>query len=265
MYEFVLQKKLIKSGASYRIKFGDKELDYSTDFKFYMTTKLGRPHYSPEVCVKVTLLNFQVTLEGLDDQMLNIIVKKEEPIKEEQKQRNIKEFFENKNKQKATEDLILKLLGSAEGNLLDDEELINTLENSKKEAEEISEKMEKLEYFRTQFNQIRNFYKEVSKRVSNLYFITLDLASIEPTYQWSLEFYINLFERGIEKSIPGKENRCKNVIDKFQILFYESLCRSLLEKDKLIYSFLIAIKILTAEKKITSNEVRFLTVGGTWI
>ena len=92
----------------------------------------------------MTLLNFQVTLEGLDDQMLNIIVKMEEPIKEEQKQRNIKEFFDNKNKQKATEDMILKLLGSAEGNLLDDEELINTLENSKKESEEISEKMEKL-------------------------------------------------------------------------------------------------------------------------
>jgi dynein heavy chain len=84
-----------------------------------MTTKLGKPHYSPEICVKVTLLNFQVTLEGLDDQMLNIVVKKEEPIKEEQKQRNIKEFFANKKKQTDTENLILKLLGSAEGNLLD--------------------------------------------------------------------------------------------------------------------------------------------------
>ncbi len=89
-----------------------------------MTTKLSKPHYSPEICVKVTLLNFQVTFEGLDDQILNIVVKMEEPVKEEQKQRNIKEFFENKNKQKATENLILKLLGSATGNLLDDEELI---------------------------------------------------------------------------------------------------------------------------------------------
>ena len=61
-FEPILQKKLIKSGASYRIKYGDKELDYSTDFRFYMTTKLAKPHYSPEICVKVTLLNFQVTL-----------------------------------------------------------------------------------------------------------------------------------------------------------------------------------------------------------
>lgn len=36
--------------------------------------------------------------------MLNIVVKIEEPIKEEQRQKNIKEFFENKNRQKNTED-----------------------------------------------------------------------------------------------------------------------------------------------------------------
>ena len=47
IFEPVLQKKLIKSGASYRLKFGDRELEYSTDFRFYMTTKLAKPHYSP--------------------------------------------------------------------------------------------------------------------------------------------------------------------------------------------------------------------------
>jgi len=50
-----------------RIKFGERLLDYNSDFRFYMTTKLARPHYSPEVCVQVTMLNFQVTQEGLED------------------------------------------------------------------------------------------------------------------------------------------------------------------------------------------------------
>jgi dynein heavy chain len=59
--------------------------------------------------------------------MLNIVVKIEEPQKEEQRQKNIKEFFENKNKQKNTEDLILKLLQESKGDLLDDEVLIETL------------------------------------------------------------------------------------------------------------------------------------------
>lgn len=39
-----------------------------------MTTKLPKPHYPPEICIKVTLLNFEVTQEGLEDQMLNIII-----------------------------------------------------------------------------------------------------------------------------------------------------------------------------------------------
>lgn len=47
-----------------------------------MTTKMARPHYPPEICVKVTLLNFQVTFEGLEDQMLNIVVQIEEPAKD---------------------------------------------------------------------------------------------------------------------------------------------------------------------------------------
>lgn len=56
------------------MKFGEKLIDYSKDFMFYMTTKHPKPHYPPEICVKVTLLNFQVTVEGLEDQMLNIVV-----------------------------------------------------------------------------------------------------------------------------------------------------------------------------------------------
>lgn len=123
--------------------------------------------------------------------------------------------------------------------------------------------MEKLEYFRVQFNTIRNLYKEVSKRVSNMYFVVLDLAMIEPTYQWSLEFYIALFERSI-KSVLGKENRSRNIIDRFQMNLYESICRSLLEKDKLIFSLLMCMKVLQSDGKISSNEVRFMMVGGTW-
>ena len=44
---------------------------------------MPRPHYTPETCVKVTLLNFMVTQEGLQDQMLNIVVELEEPVKSE--------------------------------------------------------------------------------------------------------------------------------------------------------------------------------------
>lgn len=84
---------------------------------------------------------------------------------------------------------------------------------------------------------------------------------IEPTYQWSLEFYIALFEKSIREAPQGKEHRCLNIIDKFQQLLYDSVCRSLLEKDKIIFSFLLQIKILSVEGNITPSEVRMMMVG----
>ena len=84
--------------------------------------------------------------------MLNIVVKIEEPAKEESKQRNVKEFYENKNRMKATEDLILQLLNESKGNMLEDEFLIETLNKSKIESTEITEKLKKQEYDREIFN-----------------------------------------------------------------------------------------------------------------
>lgn len=54
-------------------------------FRFYITTKLRNPHYLPEVSVKVTLINFMITPEGLEDQLLGIVVLRERPELEEEK------------------------------------------------------------------------------------------------------------------------------------------------------------------------------------
>jgi dynein heavy chain len=56
------------------IKIGEDPVEYNFDFKFFVTTKLSKPHYSPEVCVMVNIMNFSVTEDGLKDQMLNQIV-----------------------------------------------------------------------------------------------------------------------------------------------------------------------------------------------
>jgi len=67
------------------------------DFRrFYITTKLRNPHYLPEVVVKVTLLNFMITPAGLDDQLLGIVVAKEKPELEAEKNQLIIQGAANK-------------------------------------------------------------------------------------------------------------------------------------------------------------------------
>ena len=67
------------------IKLGDTVIEYNHDFRFYITTKLRNPHYLPETSVKVTLLNFMITKEGLADQLLGVVVAQERPDLEQQK------------------------------------------------------------------------------------------------------------------------------------------------------------------------------------
>ena len=94
--EPLLQKQLFKQGGVNCIRLGDSTVEYSENFRFYITTKLRNPHYLPEVSVKVTLLNFMITPEGLQDQLLGIVVSQERPDLEEQRNILIVESAENK-------------------------------------------------------------------------------------------------------------------------------------------------------------------------
>jgi dynein heavy chain len=85
----VLLKNIFKKGNTTYLQMGEKTLEYSDDFRFWMTTKLRNPHYMPEVCTKITLINFVITKEGLNDQLLGILVKMERPELEEARDRLI--------------------------------------------------------------------------------------------------------------------------------------------------------------------------------
>ena len=69
------------------IKIGDSVIPWNDSFNFFITTKLPNPHYPPEVCVKVSLLNFAITFSGLEAQILGVTVVQERPDMEEKKVR----------------------------------------------------------------------------------------------------------------------------------------------------------------------------------
>ena len=81
--------------------------------------------------MKVNLLNFMATEDGLFDQMLGVVVKAEIPDLAAKSEELVLEDAENKRQLKEIEDQILHLLAVSEGNILDDAVLIKTLAESK--------------------------------------------------------------------------------------------------------------------------------------
>ncbi|CAH8605754.1 unnamed protein product [Dicrocoelium dendriticum] len=260
----ILNKSLIKVGGTMILRLGDKEVEYNTQFRFYITTKLPNPHYTPEICSKTAVVNFAVKQQGLEAQLLGTVVRKERPELEEQKDKLVIGIAAGKRKLADLEDEILRLLNEAQGSLLDDEQLVNTLQTSKTTSTEVTEQLQIAEKTEAQIDAAREGYRPCAQRASVLFFVLNDLGRIDPMYQFALDAYIDLFNLSIDKSPrSGKlEDRILHLNDYHTYAVYRYTCRGLFERHKLLFSFQICVKILESAGKLNQEEYNFFLRGG---
>eukprot|EP00392_Amoebophrya_sp_AT5.2_P008786 g8814.t1 len=266
--EPVLAKNIISSGGSLSIKIGENTLDYNLAFNFYLTTKLSNPHYTPEVSTKTTIVNFIVVEEGLTDQMLGIVVLKEESRLERERNELVVKVAMGKNRLVELENEILRLLSEAKGSLLDDLNLIDTLQESKTISENVTEQVRVAVTTMVKIDAARENYRPCGLRAAILYFVLNDLVTVDPMYQFSLEAYEKLFIMSIEKS-ADKSGGAANVEDRVEILnayhslaLYKYACRGLFERHKLMLSLHIASKVLKSMGDFVDDEYIFFLRGG---
>lgn len=185
----ILLKQTFIQGGRTLIHLGDSDIEYDDNFRFYITTKLSNPHYLPEICIQATIVNFTVTPSGLEDQLLVDVVRLERPDLEKQRTELIIRINTDKQSLKNIEDKILKLLYQSEGNILDDEELIDTLNESKETSAIIASRLIETEATEEKISVAREKYRSVATRGSVLYFVVAQLSEIDPMYQYSLKYF----------------------------------------------------------------------------
>ncbi|RHY32696.1 hypothetical protein DYB32_002341, partial [Aphanomyces invadans] len=269
--EPILNKSIVKVGNREILRIGDKELDYNRDFRFYLTTKLHNPHYTPEVSTKTTIVNFVVKEQGLEAQLLGTVVQMEEPALEEQKSELVVKVAAAKRKLVDLENEILRLLSNAKGSLLDDESLVNTLNASKVTSEEVSSQLVISEETEKKIDAARMGYVAVAVRSSTLYFVLNDMTKVDPMYQFSLDSYVDLFKESIAKSRSSRQTltltddlseRINAINDYHTYAVYAYACRGLFERHKLLFSFQMCIRVMQSMNKVPMDEYEFLLKGG---
>lgn len=265
--EPLLQLQRVRKGESKTVQFGDKSLNYAEGFDFFLTTTLPNPHYQPEISVRVTLLNFAITQAGLEEQLLNTLVQQEMPELQEKKNRLVTQNAQALKDLQTIEDTILSMLTKSQSfeALIDDEGLINELGTSQVKATDIKKKREESEKTEKQIDETRQKYKPVAERASLLFFCITDLAYVDSMYQYSLQWYNSLFSLGIDNAPKSSvvSVRIQNITAHFTGSLYENVCRSLFERHKLQFSFMLCMKIMFGENKVDPSVWRYLLAGPT--
>jgi dynein heavy chain len=188
--EPVMSRAVIKRGRAIVIKLGDKEVEYDDNFKLYLQTKLSNPHYKPEVAAQTTLLNFMITLDGLEEQLLTLVVNKERPDLGAQKAKLIEDQNGFNIKLKKLEDDLLFSLSNSQGDILDDIELIEGLEQTKITSTDIKEKQELGKITEKDIAVAMEFYRPVAIRGALLYFIIDQLWTLSHMYRFSMANFV---------------------------------------------------------------------------
>uniref|UniRef100_A0A8C5XER9 Dynein axonemal heavy chain 9 n=1 Tax=Microcebus murinus TaxID=30608 RepID=A0A8C5XER9_MICMU len=254
----LLGREVIKKGRF--IKIGDKECDYNPKFRLILHTKLANPHYQPELQAQATLINFTVTRDGLEDQLLAAVVSMERPDLEQLKSDLTKQQNGFKITLKTLEDNLLSRLSSASGNFLGETALVESLEVTKQTAAEIEKKVQEAKVTEEKINEAREHYRPAAARASLLYFITNDLSKIHPMYQFSLKAFSIVFQKAVERAAPGESlrERLTNLIDSVTFSVYQYTTRGLFECDKLTYLAQLTFQILLMNQEVHAAELDFL-------
>ncbi|KAK2582958.1 hypothetical protein KPH14_009015 [Odynerus spinipes] len=254
----ILGRVLIRKGRA--VKIGDKEVDYNPNFRLILQTKLANPHYKPEMQAQTTIINFTVTRDGLEEQLLGEVVKAERPDLESTKSELTTQQNTFKITLKALEDDLLHRLSSAGPNILSDITLVVNLETTKKTAADIEIKAAEAKETAIKIDMARELYRPVAARASLLYFILNDLYKINMLYQFSLKAFSVVFGNAIKfaETADTLEARVVYLIDSITYLVYTYTSRGLFESDKIIFLFQMTIQILLHMKEISPVEVDFL-------
>lgn len=256
----LLTKQVTENGGRLVVRLGDKEVDFDANFKLFITTKLPNPHYLPEVCIKVTIINFTVTMSGLEDQLLGEVIKSERADVEERKNKLVVKMAEDKAALSDLEAKILKLLSESKGNILDDVILIETLAESKSTSNIINDRVAQAQETQIEINAIREKYRGVANRGSILYFVIADLGNVDPMYQYSLSFFLKLFNICLAQSEKSEDldERLATLFKFTTEYMYFNICRGLFEAHKGMYAFMISCQIHLNDGQVKKDEWRML-------
>ncbi|KAA8652525.1 dynein heavy chain [Aspergillus tanneri] len=241
----VLNKEYQKTGGRVLIQLGKQEIDFSPSFKLFLSTRDPSASFPPDICSRTTFVNFTVTQSSLQTQSLNEVLKFERPDVDARRTDLVKLQGEFKIHLRQLEKKLLQALNESRGNILDDDNVIETLETLKKEAAEISKKMVETEGVMTEVENITLNYSIIARSCSAVFAVLEQLHHINHFYQFSLQYFVDIFSSVLyqnKRLAQEKEHsaRVQIILRDLFVTTYQRTSLGLIQKDRITLAMLLA-------------------------
>jgi dynein heavy chain len=254
LFDDLISKKYTLTAGMRCVQVGTQVVEIDRSFKLFLVSNLNNPHYTPDILAKVVFLDFSITPAGLQQQLLSLICKKEEPKDEDEKIIIMKESMDCGIKQKDIELKILKLLNDSKGNVVENDALINSLTESKSTSEDIQLRLKQSAKTEEKIERNRHNYKPLAQLASNIFLIIKELYKWDPMYQFSLKWFESVLLKSItitdKPLVKNPERRVQDLKNSLLYQSYRNICRSVFVKHKQLFSVLLAVTQLKTEDKL---------------
>uniref|UniRef100_A0A8C3ASK7 Cytoplasmic dynein 1 heavy chain 1 n=1 Tax=Cyclopterus lumpus TaxID=8103 RepID=A0A8C3ASK7_CYCLU len=258
----VLNREVRRTGGRVLITLGDQDIDLSPSFVIFLSTRDPTVEFPPDLCSRVTFVNFTVTRSSLQSQCLNEVLKAERPDVDEKRSDLLKLQGEFQLRLRQLEKSLLQALNEVKGRILDDDTIITTLENLKKEAAEVTRKVEETDIVMAEVEAVSQQYLSLSSACSSIYFTMESLNQMHFLYQYSLHFFLDtyhtvLYENSNLKNISEHTQRLDVITkDLFQVVFNRT-ARGMLHNDHITFAMLLAKISIKGIPSEPSYDVEF--------
>ncbi|KAJ7071380.1 dynein heavy chain protein 1 [Mycena amicta] len=262
----VLNKEIRRTGGRVLIRLGSQDIDFSPSFTMFLSTRDPSVEFSPDICSRVTFVNFTMTRSSLQSQSLDQVLKVERPDTERKRTDLMKIQGEFRLRLRTLEKLLLQALNESSGNILDDDKVIDTLETLKREAAEITHKVEETDVVIREVEQVTAEYMPLAQACSAVFFVLEQLNLVNHFYQFSLRFFLDIFDYILHhnpnlKNVTDYGRRRAILLNDLFLVVYRRTSRALLYRDHVMLAVLLAQVKLRGFEEI-GDELEFLLESG---
>lgn len=238
------------------MRIGSEEVDYSPKFKIILSTKNPAVQLTPDICSRVTLVNFTVTPDSLESQSLSHLVSTMKPELEAQRAALLKLQGEQNVKLRELEDQMLSKISACEGSILDDNRVVEGMEVLMTEGAQVEEQISKSDEVMKQVHQAVARFEPFAKVCRKLFVLLEALRELSFLYEFPANFFMAVLQETLRKFGTGDEADEANRISVLKKDLFREVAarigRGLQVEDKIVFSILLA-RLYTGDKNVGAS------------